>query len=816
MSVQLRSAIIVALSISRLTEGFPQSLVTTEVDTTFTPPSSGGEVRPLEITKFHVNSTIKFRYARTQVVSHVKNPGTAPNKADFTIVLPDSAFISNFSMIINGVEYIADVLEKEEAKKTYDEAVTEGRGAGIISKEARDSSLFTVSTNIEPGQKVVFKLTYEELLERKAGVYEHVINIDPNQIVDDLRIDVFINESLPISSISVPELVESNELDFTNNEESKIAVVTRNVDGYENNARIVFAPTRSYQEEAGAQGISGQLHVKYDLDRKGQANEVQVIDGYFVHYFVPDDLETLPKHAIFVLDVSGSMYGEKMDQLKDAMFTVLDDMTDTDYFNIIAFSDGVTHWEPLEGNKEESGNSIKGAQKAVPATDKNKNNAIKHVIGLEADGGTNINEAMLEGIKLAENALKNEDLPNEVKSMIIFLTDGLPSVGESDGNVIKKNIKDANDELAVPIFCIGFGRDADFDLMKDISQEAESFSKRIYEGSDAALQLEHFYSEIASPLISNLKFSYVGGLVENSSISNRNLKTFFKGGEYVITGKLEDKAAENETFSIQVIGDDKMGSYAEIIQICLNEEQEKENLTILYSDILPSSCYFPPSYPPRSMTQDFMQKLHAFINIKQLVKNSDPDSKERALKLALQNNFVTDLTSLVVVRPDEAPTVSSLENVDQAEVQDRFSSHFIVGGGNAGVQNIQAVVADYDDYEYEVYTLEEESNSTSIPQSPLTTTIAPECTGNLTLFSKTYLRGVNLTVTDKALDFSDLSFDNLSVSASVSGNCCWTIFTEKDFSGKTRVLSSNQKYTSVASLGELFRDVSSARKQDCQ
>ena len=235
-----------------------------------------------------MDSKIQFRYARTQVTSDIRNPGTAANQANFTMVLPESAFISNFSMIIRDVEYVAQVKEKEEAKATFDEAVSLGRGAGIINKDIRDSNLFTVTTNIEPGAKVIFKLTYEELLERKSGKYEHFINIDPKQLVDDLKVEVFINESLPISSIIVPELIQSNEIDFIGSGENTIAEVEKNVDGFANNARVVFAPDKSYQQEAGAQGISGQLLVQYDVDRQGRDSEVQVIDGYFVHYFVQE------------------------------------------------------------------------------------------------------------------------------------------------------------------------------------------------------------------------------------------------------------------------------------------------------------------------------------------------------------------------------------------------------------------------------------------------------------------------------------------------------------------------------------------------
>ena len=89
----------------------------------------------------------------------------------------------------------------------------------------------------------------------------------------------------------------------------------------------------------------GQFIVQYDVDLSSTGgNEIQVLDGYFVHYFAPDNLQTLPRHVIFVVDVSGSMSGTKLKQTKDAMVTILDDMTEQDYFDIITFSTDVKFW----------------------------------------------------------------------------------------------------------------------------------------------------------------------------------------------------------------------------------------------------------------------------------------------------------------------------------------------------------------------------------------------------------------------------------------------------------------------------------------
>merc|ERR1712110_551390 len=457
-------------------------------------PESGEVAKmPVELSKFHVKTTIGFRYSKTVVTALYRNPGTEANKAVFTMLLPESAFISNFSMTIKEEEYVAEVKEKGEAKRTYEEAVDSGLSAGLVSKNRRDSNTFSVDTNLEPGEKVVFTLTYEELLERKDDQYEYVLHVDPGVILDDFHVEININESLPLSQLFVPELLESNEIDFSEEEtESSVAEVTRDVGGSPNNARVVFTPSKEYQLEAGDQGVSGRFVVRYDVDRQGQHSEVQVIDGYFVHYFAPFNLPSLPKHLVFVLDTSGSMSGEKIQQLKDAMFTVLEDLTESDFFNMIEFSSGVSHWGG-EGFTESN------TEEFYPATEENKNKAIKSVIELSAGGGTHLNEAILAGLDVAETALQREALPEDVKSLIVFLTDGL---GSSSSDVIKSNIKTKNRDLQVPVFTVAFGADTDISLLQSIASQNNAVSRRIYEGSDAALQPEDFYAQISSPVLS--------------------------------------------------------------------------------------------------------------------------------------------------------------------------------------------------------------------------------------------------------------------------------------------------------------------------
>merc|ERR1712110_895616 len=261
------------------------------------------------------------------------------------------------------------------------------------------------------------------------------------------------------------------------------------------------------------------------------------------------------------------------------------------------FSTSVDNWSP-------SGITNEGDQPAIPATKENKKKAIGHVLDLEAEGGTNINSAILEGLDLAKEVLSSESLPQGVASMIVFLSDGEATEGETSGKAIKANVASANSDTELPIFSVAFGGGA--------------------------------------------KFDYVGGLVDNSSLSNDEVRTLFKGDQYVVVGKLLSEASG--TFTVRVTADKTGAKYMDdiVIDPCLRQpkivEESSSPSVIDHFD-----CIRPIPDVKKSKAQEFLQSLHAFLNIQQLLKK---DKKAEALTLALENHFVTPVTSLVVVRPD--------------------------------------------------------------------------------------------------------------------------------------------------------------------
>lgn len=109
-------------------------------------------------------------------------------------------------------QYKGNVREKNAAKSEYTAAVASGLGAAHVAASLRDSNEFTVSINVQALSKVTFNLTYEHMLQRKCGMYEMVVHLHPEQIVEDFSVKVNINETRPIINIQTPEIENEKEI----------------------------------------------------------------------------------------------------------------------------------------------------------------------------------------------------------------------------------------------------------------------------------------------------------------------------------------------------------------------------------------------------------------------------------------------------------------------------------------------------------------------------------------------------------------------------------------------------------------------------
>jgi len=664
-----------------------------------------------EIKKFHVNSRIQLRYAITNVETQMQNKHSEAKEVFFDMYIPKEAFVSNFTMTIKGKTYLASVETKEKAQNIYNESTdTSGLIQTTSQPEFTDGKQVTFSAKLDPAEKVTFNLRYEELLQRsEQGKYHYEVNIQPkNQKIADFKIKVSINESLPLDGISVTRVKDKDEAKFQAEDISKGNLIHDS----KYSPNIAFIEMRP--NDAKNNGKDWKFVVNYDVQRPDDGNDVQIGAGKFVHYFAPDKLPTMPKHVIFVIDISGSMSGRKLQQTKDAMTTMLDKMSEKniDNFNIILFDSNIEVWGRKKCETDFPGFlEYNDGVTEPPCEEENdkdvsysieKNNgdvgpAYDFVLDLNVRGSTNINDALLEAIKIAKQVKQREEIDIKTQQMIVFLTDGQPSAGETHGPKIKENVKKANAETNIPIYGLALGDGADFNLIKDISDESNGFAERIYESGNSFEQLENFYSKISDPKLKDVSFEYIvnGKRIVPENLTSPTINQVFGSNEYSIVGTLPESEEINE-IKVVMKAKDQVGIVEKLITIkpCIlpvyplpSPKPLPDQITPL--PILPKRCFpvIPPQPQPiweQSPTEKFMERLWAYKRINYLSDNDKTCSKgidttindvlaenipkaeeeeneepkkneceEEAIRLALKYNFVTDLTSLVIEENDE-------------------------------------------------------------------------------------------------------------------------------------------------------------------
>uniref|UniRef100_A0A8C0HBY0 Inter-alpha-trypsin inhibitor heavy chain family member 6 n=1 Tax=Chelonoidis abingdonii TaxID=106734 RepID=A0A8C0HBY0_CHEAB len=383
---------------------------------------------------------------------------------------------------------------------------------------------------------------------------------------------------------------------------------------------VVFTPTPQEQAAFSSSGILGDFVVQYDVAMPDVAGDVQIYNGYFVHYFAPRGLPPMQKNVVFVIDVSGSMHGTKMKQTKKAMHIILSDLHPDDCFNIVTFSDTVHVWK---------------AERSIPATAHNIRSAKDYVHRMEADGWTDINKALLEAASVLTQGMP-ELSPRRIP-LLIFLTDGEPTAGVTSGTRILANIRQALGG-SVSLFGLAFGDDADYGLLRRLALENRGVARRIYEDADAALQLAGFYDEIASPLLYDVALSYRDG----AELTRTLFPHYFQGAELVVAGRLAPGATE---LHVEAAG------HGHTRQLRL-ENDISANAT----EAAPFGCS-----PDLGQIGRFVQRLWAYFTIQELLQarfhSNDTAARrlltEKATNLSLKYNFVTPVTSLVVVKPEE-------------------------------------------------------------------------------------------------------------------------------------------------------------------
>lgn len=456
---------------------------------------------PLGIKYQRVAVDIVDGAAVTKVEQVFVNSSSRQLEAHYVFPLPKGAALQDFYLYINGKKTKGEVLEKQKATDIYEGIVRRLQDPGLleyVDSDAFRARVFPVPANGE--QKI--ELTFSQVLDFSAGVYTY-------------------HYPLGASTRGAPRLTVQQDFTFSANIKSKTPL------------RSIYSPThrlgvsrKSENNAVAGLELGAGTDISKDLDLFYTVSDKAVgltfmshrpdpeQPGFFMALISPKaELkadEIIAKRVTFVIDTSGSMMGDRMKLARDTLKYSVQKLNARDEFNVVRFSTDV---EAL-------------FEKPQPASEANVKKAVEFVSGLEAIGGTAIDEAMVRALKDGAN---RGDKPH----MVMFITDGHPTVGETDEATISKNAKAAN--TGSRVFTFGVGDELNARLLDRIAEEGQGTSDFARDGRDFELKVGGFFDKVANPVLADLALdlSAFGAY----DVYPKRLGDLFKGSQLVVMGR---------------------------------------------------------------------------------------------------------------------------------------------------------------------------------------------------------------------------------------------------------------------------------------
>ncbi len=479
---------------------------------------------PLEVVYHHVDVKIDGQVATTAVDQEFYNPNHQQLEGTYLFPVPRGAQIDKFKMDIGGKLVEAELLPAAKARQIYEDIVRKAKDPALL--EYADRDVFKVRIfPIEPNSKKRIKLSYTQLLKADGGLVNYTYPLNTEKFsakpIKDVSIKVELASDRPLKSIYSP----SHAIDIKRHGPNRATVGFETTDAKpDTDFALYFAPEK---DELGVNLV---------------AHKVKGEDGYFLLLVSPGmeskDKKTAPKDVAFVLDTSGSMAGKKLEQAKKALQFCVENLNRDDRFEIIRFS---TEVEPL-------------FDKLVTANEANRDKANDFIRDLKPIGGTAIDEALKKALALRNESSANNSSPsapsgrgegrgevreNDRPFVVIFLTDGRPTIGTTDEEQIVAGVKRAN-EGRTRVFCFGIGTDVNTHLLDRITEDTRAVSQYVLPEEDLEVKVSNFFSKIKEPVLANPTLKFTGD-IRVTKLYPSPLPDLFRGDQLVLVGRYSGK-----------------------------------------------------------------------------------------------------------------------------------------------------------------------------------------------------------------------------------------------------------------------------------
>jgi Ca-activated chloride channel family protein len=427
-----------------------------------------------------------------QVSQVFENTGSVQLETCFMFPLPYDGAIDQMTLLVDGKEYEAKLLSKDEARRRYEEIVRKNRDPALL--EWVGTGMFQSSVfPIPPGAKRTVTLRYSQLCRKNYGLTDFIFPLSTAKYtcepLEKLRIRVAVESGTPIKNVySATHEVKTERSD------DKHAVIT-----YEAKDLVPGEDFRLFYDSGEGEVAASAISYRPKADE----------DGYFLMLASPEvkaaDDEHVAKTVVFVVDRSGSMSGAKIEQAQGAAKFVLNNLREGDLFNIVAYESEVETFRPeLEKFNDET-------RKA----------AVGYIESLYAGGGTNIDGALKRALGMLADAKR--------PTSVLFLTDGLPTAGETSESAIVKHSEDAN-KVRARVFAFGVGYDVNSRLLDKLARTNFGLSQYVRPNEDIEASVSALYRKIGAPVMTNVEVTVD---VEGADLDSvRPVNRIYPSGEF--------------------------------------------------------------------------------------------------------------------------------------------------------------------------------------------------------------------------------------------------------------------------------------------
>jgi Ca-activated chloride channel homolog len=548
--------------------------------------------RTLPVKSIKIDTKISSQVATTHVEQVFRNDTTWTLEGTYFFPIPESASITEFAIWDGDRRLVGEVRTREEARRIYDDIVRRQRDPGLLEYAGKD--LFQASIfPIPPHSDKKLEITYTQVVRADAGTVSYRYPLGTGR------------QATKIGSVAGRIEVESREPLRNIYSPTHVLDVKRHTD-----RRSLV----SFESAAGKDPQDFQLFYtisKEDFGLTLLTHREPGKDGYFLLMISPksdwSDQEYSAKDVVFVVDTSGSMAEEgKIEKARSALLYGVSILRPQDRFNVISFAG---EERLMEAN-------------LIAADEKGRQRGAAFVKGLKPVGGTNINQSLLASLRQFTEG--DRDRPK----ILIFMTDGLPTVDETNVTRIVDNVRKAS-KPGVRLFTFGVGYDVNTALLDKLAAENGGTADYVEPKEDLEVKVSNFFTKVNYPVLTDLQLDMGGA--KTDLVYPRNIPDVFRGSQVTLIGRYSNPAS------------------LESVSLRLSGKSSGQSRSYTYARL---------SFPLRAESNDYLPRLWATRRVGWLMEQIRTNGEQKELRdevvdLGTRYGIVTPYTSYLALEQGE-------------------------------------------------------------------------------------------------------------------------------------------------------------------